>query len=249
MQPLPDYELPRDGNHVPAAGGVYESSTPTPTAGEPYALQLDSAGNLLVNVNAGGGGGGGGLTVVDKAAFTAGTSPFTPMGGEYNSTAQTLTSGTQAMAALDVNRNVQINPATLLAGEDLTNNVLGTLMKPVVGSQYDSGTYQNFGSSTTANIKATAGNLYSLMFTNINAAIRYIQFFNTATTPAANATALYSFILGAGTATQPAVLELDTTFFAPANYLSTGIAFAFSTTAATYVAATASDHTLTVNYV
>jgi archaellum component FlaF (FlaF/FlaG flagellin family) len=75
MQPMPAYELPRDGNHVPAAGGVYSASTPSITAGNVYALQLDSSGNLLVNIAAGGGGGGGGnvnLTQVNGTSISLG---------------------------------------------------------------------------------------------------------------------------------------------------------------------------------
>jgi hypothetical protein len=55
---LPDYESPRDGNHVPAAIGQYNATPPTITDGDLHALQLDSSGNLLVNVAVGGGGGG-----------------------------------------------------------------------------------------------------------------------------------------------------------------------------------------------
>jgi hypothetical protein len=52
------------------------------------------------------GGGGGGLSVQDRAAFTAGTSNFTPTGGEYTSTLTTCTDGTQCTAALSQYRGV-----------------------------------------------------------------------------------------------------------------------------------------------
>lgn len=46
-------------------GGVYSSSNPAPMNNQGCALQVDNAGNLLVNVAVGGGGGGGGnVTVV-----------------------------------------------------------------------------------------------------------------------------------------------------------------------------------------
>lgn len=74
MQPLPDYELPRDGNHVPVAGGQYNSTPPTITDGDLRALQLDSSGNLKVNVEAGGGGGGNvNLTEVGGSSYALGS--------------------------------------------------------------------------------------------------------------------------------------------------------------------------------
>jgi hypothetical protein len=51
-------------------GGVYNSSAPTFTAGEVGALQLDAAGNLKVNVEAGGGGGGGSAANLQAAPIT-----------------------------------------------------------------------------------------------------------------------------------------------------------------------------------
>lgn len=90
MQPLPLYEMPRDGNHVPAAGGEYSASTPSITAGNVYALQLDSAGNLLVNVAVGGGGGGGSST---SATLYTGQATVNTTQVQVSGTSHALTNG------------------------------------------------------------------------------------------------------------------------------------------------------------
>lgn len=46
------------------------------------------------------------------------------VGGKYNTTPPTLTNGQRGDAQLDVNGNSKVTQATLVAGEDLTNNVL-----------------------------------------------------------------------------------------------------------------------------
>src|SRR6266851_4465712 len=48
---------------APIVGGVFNLSAPAPADGQSSALQLDSAGNLLVNVAVGGGGGGANASV------------------------------------------------------------------------------------------------------------------------------------------------------------------------------------------
>jgi hypothetical protein len=65
-------------------------------------FQLDANGNLRVNVMVGGGGGGG-LSVMDTAAFTAGSSNFTPGGGVFNDAA-TLTTGQQGTFRMTTKR-------------------------------------------------------------------------------------------------------------------------------------------------
>jgi hypothetical protein len=150
-----------------------------------------------------------------------------------------------------ISASIKVGLATLIAGEDLTGNVLGIQAKPTIGSQYAPGTYQMPATAVTkANIKTTAGNVLSLRFTNANAAVRYIQLHNKATAPAAADTAQLSFVVPAGTSTVPGVLELSGSFLAPSEYFATGIAFAISTTDKTFTdSATVADHTLTVRYV
>lgn len=104
--------------------------------------------------------------------------------------------------------------------------------------------FQNLGANATLNVKASAGYVYSLACDNLNAADRFIQLHNTATTPAGGAVPLYSFRVFGGT---PLVLGTDF-FTAVGAAFSTGIAFAFSTTEATYTAATAADQMIHIMY-
>lgn len=139
--------------------------------------------------------------------------------------------------------------AVLIAGEDLTGNVLGSLTKPVIGSAYAPGTYQEAGSVTKANIKSVAGNVYFIRVTNTNAAVRYFQLHNKSTAPAAAETAQLSFLVPAGTATAPGILMLGINELASSEYFSTGIGWAISTTDTTFTdSATASEHKKTIRY-
>lgn len=121
---------------------------------------------------------------------------------------------------------------------------------PTISAGVAPSNYKNAGAATKANIKASAGNVLSLRFTNANAAVRFLQLHNKATAPAGTDTAQRSFLVPAGTTTQPAVLELDINYFAFAANFTTGIGWAVSTTDTTFTdSATASDHTIDLNYV
>ncbi len=71
-----------------------------------------SGGAGLPTGAGGGGSGGSGLSVTDGASFTASTSPFTPSGGEYNSSPSALTSGKQGMLALNQYRAAFVDVMT-----------------------------------------------------------------------------------------------------------------------------------------
>ena len=110
--------------------------------------------------------------------------------------------------------------------------------------------YQDSGTVTKANVKASAGRVRAIRFTNANAAARFVQIHNKATAPAATETANLYFLIPAGTAAAPGILDLEAPFFGdPGRYLSTGIGYAISTTATTFTdAATAADHTVAIVY-
>lgn len=63
--------------------GAVTTSAPSYTTAQSSPLSLDTAGNLRVNVVAGGGSGG--TSIADAGTFTAGTTVFTPMGGQFTS--------------------------------------------------------------------------------------------------------------------------------------------------------------------
>lgn len=183
------------------------------------------------------------------AAAAADSGNPVKIGGKYNTSPPTLTNGQRGDAQLDVNANLMATLATLVAGEDITNAVLGTLMKPVASSTYSPSSFQDFGTATTFSVKASAGNVYALAVSNANAAVRYMQLHNKASAPAGGDTAAASYLIPAGTAAAPAIREIPSVFFSPSYYLSTGIGLAISTTATTYTAATNGDHTVAVRYV
>lgn len=152
---------------------------------------------------------------------------------------------------MDVNANTKITNATGLAGEDLTNQVLGTQRKPIASSTYSGTVYTALTQVTKANVKASTGNVFSIYITNDNAAVRYFQLHNKATAPAATEVPLFSFKVPAGTANNPGVLELGTEFFGDGGYnFATGIGWAISTTMATFTdSATNTEHIPVITYI
>lgn len=144
---------------------------------------------------------------------------------------------------------LQTSLATALAGEDLSNNVLGVIRKPVISSAYTLNANVSFGTSAAVSVKAVPGMLFGVYATNQNAALRYFQVFNKSAAPATNDTPVWSFPIPAGTSTNPGVLQLPNNFFGDNGYYgSNGIAWGISTTRATFTAATAADHDVNVQY-
>jgi hypothetical protein len=88
---------------------VYNSTPPTLTNGQVNAMQLDSAGNLLVNIKAGAAAGG--TSIADGSTFTTGTTPETPVGMLVASTAPTYTAGKVNAPTLDTSGNQFVNVA------------------------------------------------------------------------------------------------------------------------------------------
>lgn len=112
--------------------------------------------------------------------------------------------------------------------------------------------YTNFGADTKENIKASKAQVKGLIFTSVNAGLRYLQLFNKATAPIAGTDVpLFSFKVPAGAATSPAYLTLDITAFGGqgSNLFSAGLSWAVSTTQGSFTdSATASDHDLHLQY-
>jgi hypothetical protein len=102
--------------------------------------------------------------------------------------------------------------------------------------------FKNLGADVTLNVKAGAGMVFSASCYNANASSRWLQLHNTATTPAGGAVPTVSILVPSG-----AQVIVGTDFFSNEGVGFTyGIAFAFSTTAATYTAGSASDQQTTV---
>lgn len=126
--------------------------------------------------------------------------------------------------------------------EDNTNSVIAMVRRAVAVSTYAPTAVQS-NSFTTTNVKASAGNVYGFSVINTSGSDRYLQFHNTATTPAGGATAAFKFLVPAGS-----MLVLSENDWGGPLTFTTGIAPANSTTAATYTAGTAGDLLLDLWY-
>lgn len=138
-----------------------------PIAGTVISKLEDGSGNpitstssaLDVNIKSGA---AGGVSVIDEAAFTAGTSVFVPNGGVFNDTVAALTSGQQGTFRATANRGLHTNIRNA-AGTELATSAnpirtdpTGTTTQPVSGTVTDNQGTPN----TTANawpIKVTDG--------------------------------------------------------------------------------------------
>lgn len=140
---------------------------------------------------------------------------------------------------------------TQLAGENLTHDVIGVIQKPVVDSTYSPSLYTNFGAVAGTVVKASAGILTSVYVSNISSALVYFQVFNSTTTPANGGTPRMSFpVEGTSAAAAVGKLILDNAFFAPIDYMGTGVAWALSSTNGTLGTAsiTPSNHNVIMRY-
>lgn len=150
-------------------------------------------------------------------------------------TQATLQTGANAIGKLAANSGVDIGDVDVLST---------TFPTPVSTATYSPTSFQNLGANATLNVKASAGNVYSLYCNNENAAERFIQLHNTATTPAGAATPLFTFRIP-----EAGDVLIGTDFFTNAGaHFTTGIAFAFSTTKDTYTAGTATEQSTIVMY-
>lgn len=122
--PLPVSGTLTTNNAVPAANNigvlpaVASTAAPSYTNTDQVLLSTDLSGNLRVVTS----GGGGGLSVTDEAAFTAGTSQFTPSGGVYNDIVQPLVSGQQGTVRLTADRRLKVDIGTGSTGIQIVNN-------------------------------------------------------------------------------------------------------------------------------
>ena len=100
------------------------------------------------------------------------------------------------------------------------------------------------GVSAGDSIKATSGNVFSLVATNLNASTRYIQLFNQATAPTLGNVPLVVYpVFGSN------LLIIDTAIWGLAGIgFSTGISWGYSTTPLTYTAGVNSDVIFEIRY-
>lgn len=133
---------------------------------------------------------------------------------------------------------------TLLGIYDSTNTLLPTSGKKLAVATYSPTLFQNLGADVTKNVKASAGNVFSIICYNANAAARYLQLHNTATTPASSAVPILSFLVPPS-----GQIGIGSDIFTNEGInFATGIAFAFSTARNIYTAGSAGDQSTFIQY-
>ena len=145
-----------------------------------------------------------------------------------------------------INASVADNISTpfvqYVALTDSTGTVITTSNPASVALPNPASSYRAIA-SLAGNVKASAGVLFSVACTNLNASTRYLQIFNSASAPSGSPLETYPVYGNGG------FLVLDAQFFGPSGLsLSTGISLGFSTTATTYTAGSAGDCIVIARY-
>lgn len=214
-----------------------------------------TAGTVAVDMTASTGEGaasaGGGAA--EATAFGSSSTSGQPAMGVYQATPTAVGDGTIGVARISANRAWKTDADTLMAGEDLTNNVQGQLQKPVASSTYAPSQHTNFGAAagTGVLVKGTAGNVYGFDVTSATTALRYFQIFNQGTVAVVGQTPIASYELGSVPAGSTYRLQVSSSDLAPSIYCGTGIAAAISSTKGTLGTAsiTAADYSWHIKYV
>ncbi len=115
------------------------------------------------------------------------------------------------------------------SAEDNSNGVYAVVEKPLAASTYCASVSTNQGAANATNVKASAGNLFSITAINTNALARYVFFVNTAGTPVAGSASLIMPML----VPSGSQVTLGEDFFGQTGIqFSTGIGLAMMTTLA-----------------
>lgn len=227
------------GTGIAAVGNLAQFDDVSPTA-----ITENSFGNLRISANRNlyntirdAAGNERGLNIsANNAAGVAGdiasaaTDSGNPIktGAKYNTTAPTVTDGQRVDSQADSRGNLKTVDGAY---------EIGTLFNAVLND-------------VDISVKGSAGYLKSIRVSNINAAIRYLQIHNKATAPAGGDTPILSFPIPAGSATVPQYLSFGQDDWGPGGLsCSTGISIGISTVAATFTAATTTDHVTAGSYV
>lgn len=221
--------------------GIYNSSPITLSNEEGSALALNAAGEILVAS----GTGASALGKAEDAAHASGDVGVEMLSKRTDTAASSAgTDGDYATVNTDSLGHLWGREGFVDQAVDNTNAVYGMQIKPLAVSTYSPTLFTNYGANATLNVKATPGNVVSVYCVNLNAAIRYLQLHNTATTPGGAAVPLMTFAIPASGS-----IVFGTDFFTQAGMnFSTGIAFAFSTTQGTYTAGTAGDQFTQIHF-
>lgn len=164
------------------------------------------------------------------------------VGGKYNASGVTLTDGQRGDLQVSVNSFLETDEQFAPGAEDNVYNLYAIALKPVATATYSWTLFQNLAANVTLNINSGSRNIKSIYCVNNNASVRYIQFFNTATTPSGGAVPVLTYLIPPLTNTVPGVILIDGQILGDDGYnLTTGLAFGFSTTSGTYTPGSAAD--------
>jgi hypothetical protein len=142
-------------------GGQFSTTPTTITSGNVSPLQLDSSGNLKVNIAAGSSSGG------TSSSFSASfPSTGTAIGAEYSSSAPTLTSGQMVALQTDVNGNLKVN---IVAGGG-TSSSLGSSF-PSTGTAVGLEYLSSAPTLTSGNMGAFQGDVNGNLKINLQTAL------------------------------------------------------------------------------
>lgn len=162
--------------------------------------------------------------------------------GIYRSSAPTNTNNQAGEIEVDINSNLKVADQFSPQAEDNVNGVIAIVSKPLAVSTYALSNAVGLGAATKANVKASAGIVYAISATNVNAAVRYLLLHNKATAPVATDVPLQAWLI-------PVNSTIIVQVPAAGIYCSTGIGWAISTTLATFTdAATAAEHAVNIHY-
>lgn len=226
------------GQKGPLVQGAVTTASPTYTTAQTAPFSLDTAGNLRVNVVAGGASGG--TSLADNSTFTRGTTAETPVGGIAETSAPTLTAGKAAALSMDLSGGLRVN----IAAGGISSGTAGTPSTSVVTMQGITGgttvavtdtpgtsgglafAYTlSAASNNLTQAKGSAGQLFSVVVTNTNAAPRYLKIFNklSASVTMGTTAADFEFVIPGNTAGAGVAINWD-----KGIALGTGITYAIT---------------------
>lgn len=156
------------------------------------------------------------------SAYTSGTANVAMWGYAAGSSS----GGTSSTVTANAGINLNTSALALETGGNLAKLATGPGSKDTA-----------FGSTVSHNSKASAGTLFTASISSLDTNLIYFQVFNKASGPSGGDTPIFSFPVGAATATAPNYLKIGPDTFTGLGYaFATGISWGISSTNATYTA-------------
>jgi len=231
--------------NVVNVGGRFVTSPATLTTGQAGSLQLTAAQNLKTDVTTmngvavtmGNGASGTGVQRVTIASDSTGQvaisgTPTVNPGTAANWGVYVEDAGETAGGNLMMSGAVRRDTLASSSGTTGDNSTINTTsdgalwVAPVAATNGGTSTSRLVSAATTnaTNLKASAGQLYAIIASNVNASARYIHLYNTAGTPTCNASIINTFIIPGNTAGAGTNISIP-----PGVAFGTGIGYCLTT--------------------